>query len=220
MGLWDTAKKVGSGPSTGQRLATGAALGAAAGGWGNNPRVAAAAGAGASSGASIAPAEPAPAPVDYGGGSAPALDYGTPDYGTPVAPAPNPFTWDTDPTYLSALGGLNNNESTAIAGHRFKEDAVHRALADMLPKIADRAVKSRDIVKLGQEGRGLLRSGATDRLLGDVTSGEQSQVADANTQTATAIADLEQQIAGARATSDQARTELAAKYALQYASAG
>lgn len=151
--------------------------------------------------------EPLP-PVDLSWMNAPAGGGGS--YGggggeVALAPAPAFVDPMSNPEYLRALAGIDASEASAIGGIRVRQDAARRALDDLRGDIADREVKSGVRTKESQEQRGLLRSGATERLLADVAEAAGSERARGEQSTAEAIGQLEQAIAEAKVAAQKER---------------
>ena len=122
----------------------------------------------------------------------------------PVAPVPflDPMT---NPLYLGGLADIDAAEATSISGIRARQDAARRALADALGDITEREGQSNLQARESQETRGLLRSGATERLLMEVAKAANSDRANRETGTADDIADLERAAAEASAGASRAR---------------
>ena len=144
-----------------------------------------------------AAAPPVAAPPPSGGGSggggggavAPVLD-----------PAQNPY-------YLASIANINATEAQGLSGFRAQQDAARRALSDLLGDIAWRQDKTEDRTKVGLEGRGLLRSGETERMLADVSEAAGMDRAKGEQSTADSIANLERAIADARLAAQQSRAD-------------
>lgn len=120
----------------------------------------------------------------------------------PPAPVLDPMS---NPEYLRTLAGIDAAEATAIGGIRTRQDAARRSLTDLLGDIGDREVKSGVRTKETQEQRGLLRSGATERLLADVAEAAGSERARGESSTAEQIGQLEQAVAEAKIAAEKER---------------
>lgn len=151
-------------------------------------------------------------PVDLGWMNDSGGSGGVGDAAVPVVAAPlmDPLS---NPAYLAALAGIDAAEAGAIGDVRTRQDAARRALSDLLGDISDRAVKSEGRTKDSQEGRGLLRSGATERLLADVSESANDEKARGETSTADSISTLERSIAEAKIASQQKKADLGLQYA-------
>lgn len=113
----------------------------------------------------------------------------------------------SNPDYLAAIAGIDAEESQAISGIRARQDAARRSLADLLGDIADREVEARENAVESQETRGLLRSGATARLLADVVKAAGADRARGEQQVSEQVSDLERAVAEAQVASQRARAQ-------------
>lgn len=194
----------------------GGAAGAALGGMGVKPPGIAGGAAGAAGAAFGGMGTPAPAPEDdwataiaYGDSLGGGGGGGGGSLGGTAGPALDPLS---DPTYLAALAGIDTSEASAVGAARARQEAARRALDDLLGDIANREQKSMVRSKESQETRGLLRSGATERLLADVAEAAGGERSKGQSSTADAIADLERQIAESKAAAAKSRADLALQY--------
>lgn len=155
--------------------------------------------------ASMTPEEAAAASAAAGAGRTTAPE------GMPGALTVGGQTFDTgnrSAAYLAFLRQLGLQEDQARAAAEQQKSEISRRLTMRLPEIAQNFDRSRQNLSASLEGRGVLRSGETDRRMAENRQQEQGANADAQTAAAEGISGVE------RATANQVgqlRTQAAEK---------
>lgn len=97
--------------------------------------------------------------------------------------------------YLAFLRQLGLQEDQARQAAEVQKSEISRRLTMRTPEIAQAFDKSRQNLSASLEGRGVLRSGETDRRMAENRQQEQSSLADAQTTAAEGVSAVERQTA-------------------------
>jgi len=121
----------------------------------------------------------------------------------------------SDPGFLAFVAGLDSELANSESGYRREQDETRRRFTDALPQFERTWDQNRDRIRNSFEARGLLKSGGTDDAVSRSFQSQGDERSRMESNTADAVANLEQQIAMARSRNAQQRGQAALQYAGQ-----
>lgn len=118
-----------------------------------------------------------------------------------------------NPAYLTFLRELGIEDAEAAADVTTQTDAIGRALARRLPRVADAGVRRREAISGNFESRGLLRSGQHEVTLARQRADEGAEAGDVVESGVDQVAELQSTLARRRMAAARRRAEGALSFA-------
>jgi hypothetical protein len=144
-----------------------------------------------------------------------AIAGGTPVPQLPALPPGEGSSIYSDPGFLSLIAGMESELAGSESGMRRQQDETRRRFTENLPMFERNWDQNRGRIRNQYEGRGLLKSGGTEDALSRSYQSQGDERARMEAGVADAVANLEQQIAQARAGFNTNKAQMALQYAGQ-----